>query len=62
MLKNDNFIGKPGFKNSTDYESAFDHEAKVKAIGPVTTIDAVDPATTMALVNELKAKINLLIG
>lgn len=31
-------------------------------IQQVTTADAVDPATTMALVNELKAKFNELVN
>ncbi len=31
-------------------------------VNQVTTADAVDPATTMALVNELKAKFNELVN
>lgn len=31
-------------------------------VGQVATADAVDPATTMALVNELKAKFNELVN
>lgn len=34
----------------------------VAAIADIATIDAIDPATTMALVNELKAKINALLA
>lgn len=36
-------------------------KAEVTALTTVATIDAIDPATTMALVNELKAKVNAII-
>lgn len=34
----------------------------IAAVADITTADATDPATTMALVNELKAKINELLA
>lgn len=34
----------------------------IAAVADIATADAVDPATTMALVNELKAKINQLLA
>lgn len=34
----------------------------IAAIADIATADATDPATTMALVNELKAKINALLA
>lgn len=34
----------------------------IAAVADVATADATDPATTMALVNELKAKINALLA
>lgn len=34
----------------------------IAAVADIATADAVDPATTMALVNELKAKINALLA
>lgn len=34
----------------------------IAAITDIATADAVDPATTMALVNELKAKLNALLA
>lgn len=36
-------------------------KAQVAALTTVTTANATDPATTMALVNELKAKVNAII-
>ncbi len=36
-------------------------KTQVAALTTVTTADATDPATTMALVNELKAKVNAII-
>lgn len=38
-----------------------DVEASSITVDPIVTIDAIDPATTMALVNECKAKINEII-
>jgi len=35
--------------------------AAITALTTVTTADAVDPATTQSLVNELKAKVNAII-
>jgi hypothetical protein len=34
----------------------------IAAVADISTADATDPATTMALVNELKAKINALLA
>lgn len=34
----------------------------IAAVADITTADAIDPATTMALVNELKAKLNQLLA
>ncbi|QXV71717.1 hypothetical protein psageK4_063 [Pseudomonas phage psageK4] len=36
-------------------------KAEVAALTTIATIDAIDPATTMALVNEVKAKVNEII-
>lgn len=35
---------------------------EVAALTPIATVDAIDPATTQALVNECKAKINAIIS
>ena len=37
-------------------------KAQVVALSAIATADATDPATTMALVNECKAKINAIIA
>ena len=34
----------------------------IAAVADITTADATDPATTMALVNEIKAKLNALLA
>ncbi|WYN05084.1 head fiber protein [Pseudomonas phage UNO-G1W1] len=36
--------------------------AAITALTTITTVDAIDPATTMALVNEVKAKVNAIIA
>ncbi len=35
---------------------------QIAALTTITTIDAIDPATTMAMANECKAKVNAIIA
>jgi len=43
-------------------DGAVASKAQVSALTAIATADATDPATTMALANECKAKINAIIA
>ncbi|CDP50699.1 hypothetical protein [Devosia sp. DBB001] len=43
-------------------EGAIAAKTQVAALTAIATVDATDPATTMALANECKAKINAVIA
>lgn len=47
---------------STQIDGAVAAKAQVAALTAIATADASDPATTQALVNECKAKINAIIA
>lgn len=45
-----------------EINDAISAKSQVAALTPIATADANDPATTMALANECKAKINAIIA
>lgn len=47
---------------ATQIDAAIAAKAAIAALTPIATADAVDPATTMALANINKAKINAIIA
>ena len=47
---------------ATQIDAAVAAKAAVAALTTIATADAIDPATTMALVNICKAKINTIIA
>lgn len=47
---------------ATQIDGALADKAQVAALTAIATADASDPATTQALVNECKAKINAIIA
>lgn len=47
---------------ATQIDAAIAAKAAIAALTPIATADAIDPATTMALANINKAKINAIIA